>query len=38
MHLLVPADAGMYNFWVTMVLAIVGQSLGLLWMIYRQVK
>lgn len=37
-HLLVPPDSGMYNFWVTMVLAIVGQSVGLLWTIYRQIK
>ena len=37
-HLLVPPDSGMYNFWVTMVLAVVGQSVGLLWTLYRQVK
>ncbi|KAI8463954.1 MAG: Meckelin [Monoraphidium minutum] len=35
-HLLVPPDSGMYNFWVTMVLAVVGQSVGLLWTIYQQ--
>jgi meckelin len=37
-HLLVPPDPQLYNFWVTMVLAIVGQSVGVLWMLYRQVK
>jgi hypothetical protein len=37
-HLLVPPDAGIYNFWVTMVLALVGQSVGLLWIMYAQVK
>ena len=38
MKLLVPPDSEMYNFWVTMVLAIVGQSVGLLWTLYRQIK
>jgi hypothetical protein len=37
-HLLVPADSLMFNFWVTMVLAIVGQSVGLLVMIYQQIR
>jgi meckelin len=37
-HLLVPPDSGMYNFWVTMVLAVVGQAVGLLWVIYQQIK
>jgi hypothetical protein len=37
-HLLVPPDAEMYNFWVTMVLAVVGQAVGLLWVVYGQVK
>lgn len=37
-HLLVPPDSEMYNFWVTMVLAVVGQSVGLLWVLYQQVK
>jgi meckelin len=37
-HLLVLPDSGMYNFWVTMVLAVVGQAVGLLWVLYEQVK
>ncbi|KIY92883.1 putative Meckelin [Monoraphidium neglectum] len=37
-HLLVPPDSGMYNFWVTMVLAVVGQAVGLLWVIYQQIN
>ena len=38
MQLLVPPDSAMFNFWVTLVLAVVGQSVGLLWVLYRQVK
>ncbi|GBF95222.1 meckelin [Raphidocelis subcapitata] len=37
-HLLVPPDSGMYNFWVTLVLAVVGQAVGLLWVLYEQVN
>jgi len=36
--LLMLPDPLLYNFWVTVVLAIVGQSLGLLQMLFEQVK
>jgi meckelin len=36
--LLMLPDAQLYNFWVTVVLAMVGQSLGLLKMLYEQIR
>lgn len=33
-----PAVNQLYNFWVSVVLAVVGQSIGLLAMIYRQIR
>uniref|UniRef100_A0A383WB01 Meckelin n=1 Tax=Tetradesmus obliquus TaxID=3088 RepID=A0A383WB01_TETOB len=36
--LLMLPDAQLHNFWVTMVLALVGQSLGLLKMLYEQIS
>lgn len=36
-NLLVPPDDQLYNFWVAMILATVGQSVGLLITLYRQV-
>jgi meckelin len=37
-HVLMLPDDQLYNFWVTVILAIVGQSVALLQMMYRQVK
>lgn len=37
-HLLVPPDSELYNFWVTMILAVVGQAVGVLWVLWQQVK
>lgn len=31
-------DDQLYNFWVTVVLAMVGQSVGLLQMLYQQIR
>jgi len=36
--LLMLPDDQLYNFWVTVVLAMVGQSLGLLQMLYTQIR
>jgi meckelin len=36
--LLMLPDAQLHNFWVTVVLAMVGQSLGLLKMLYEQIR
>jgi meckelin len=36
--LLMLPDDQLYNFWVTVVLAIVGQSVGLLQMLYQQIR
>jgi meckelin len=35
--LMVPNDQ-LYNFWVTVVLAVVGQSVGLLYVLYKQIR
>lgn len=31
-------DDQLYNFWVTVVLAMVGQAVGLLQMLYQQIR
>jgi meckelin len=36
--LLMLPDDQLYNFWVTVVLAMVGQSVGLLQMLYQQIR
>ena len=36
--LLMLPDDQLYNFWVTVVLAMVGQSIGLLQMLHQQIR
>ena len=37
-YFMIVPDDDLYNFWVTVVLAIVGQSVGLVYTIYDQVR